>query len=50
MDHRLVGLEGRGATAAALRALAATVDARFLASRNPATAPAARRLLRHRAG
>jgi MinD-like ATPase involved in chromosome partitioning or flagellar assembly len=50
MDHRLVGLEGRGATAAALRALAATVDARFLASRNPAPAPASRRLLRHRAG
>jgi hypothetical protein len=50
MDHRLVGLEGRGATAAALRALAATVDARFLASRNPAPAPAFRRLLRHRAG
>jgi MinD-like ATPase involved in chromosome partitioning or flagellar assembly len=50
MDHRLIGLEGRGATAAALRALAATVDARFLASRNPALAPASRRLLRHRAG
>ena len=50
MDQRLVGLEGRGATAAALRALAATVDARFLASRNSAPAPASRRLLRHRAG
>ena len=50
MDHRLVGLEGGGATAAALRALAATVDARFLASRNSAPAPASRRLLRHRAG
>jgi MinD-like ATPase involved in chromosome partitioning or flagellar assembly len=49
-DHRLVGLEGRGATAAALRALAATVDARFLASRHSAPAPTSRRLLRHRAG
>ena len=49
-DHRLVGLEGRGATAATLRALAATVDARFLASRHSAPAPTSRRLLRHRAG
>lgn len=49
-DHRLVGLEGRGATSAALRALAATVDARFLASRHSAPASTSRRLLRHRAG
>jgi MinD-like ATPase involved in chromosome partitioning or flagellar assembly len=50
MDHRLLGRESRGATAAALRALAATVDARFLASAASAPAPVARRLLRHRAG
>ncbi|MGD1054078.1 MAG: ParA family protein [Candidatus Dormibacteria bacterium] len=50
MDHRLVGLERSGPTAAALRTLAATVDARFLTSAGGAPAPAARRLLRRRAG
>ena len=39
-----------GPTAAALRTLAATVDARFLTSAGGAPAPAARRLLRRRAG
>ncbi len=50
MDHRLVGLECSGPTAAALRALAATVDARFLTSAGHVAAPTARRLPRRRAG
>jgi MinD-like ATPase involved in chromosome partitioning or flagellar assembly len=50
MDHRLVGLERTGPTAAALRALAATVDARFLPTGGHASGPATRRLLRGRAG
>jgi CO dehydrogenase nickel-insertion accessory protein CooC1 len=50
MDHRLLGLEGSGPTAAALRALAAIVDPRFAASGHVTPTPTARRLLRRRAG
>ncbi|MGP8161782.1 MAG: hypothetical protein ACLQGJ_11295 [Candidatus Dormibacteria bacterium] len=50
MEHRLLGLEGSGPTAAALRALAATVDARLLVPVRRAQAPVARRILRRRAG
>jgi MinD-like ATPase involved in chromosome partitioning or flagellar assembly len=49
MDHRLLGRDGVGRTAAALRTLAATVDGRLL---TPSRAEPAqvRRLLRRRAG
>jgi CO dehydrogenase nickel-insertion accessory protein CooC1 len=50
MEHRLLGLEGSGPTAAALRALAATVDPRLLVPVRRAQAPVARRILRRRAG
>jgi MinD-like ATPase involved in chromosome partitioning or flagellar assembly len=50
MDHRLLGLEGSGPTAAALRALAAIVDPRFSASGRVTPTSTARRLLRRRAG
>jgi MinD-like ATPase involved in chromosome partitioning or flagellar assembly len=50
MEHRLLGLESSGQTAAALRALAATIDTRFLAPGRRAPSPAARRILRRRAG
>jgi hypothetical protein len=50
MDHRLLGLEGSGPTATALRALAAIVDPRFAASGRVTPTPTARRLLRRRAG
>jgi MinD-like ATPase involved in chromosome partitioning or flagellar assembly len=50
MEHRLVGVEGSGPTAAALRGLAATIDARLLTSRLGADRSGARRLLRRRAG
>jgi MinD-like ATPase involved in chromosome partitioning or flagellar assembly len=50
MDHRLLGLEGSGPTATALRALAAIVDPRFATSGRVTPTPTARRLLRRRAG
>jgi MinD-like ATPase involved in chromosome partitioning or flagellar assembly len=50
MDHRLLGVEGTGRTATALRALAATVDTRLLAPTTGAEPPAAHRWLRRRAG
>ena len=50
MEHRLVGAEGSGATAAALRGLAATVDPQLLAPGRGAELLPARRLLRRRAG
>jgi len=47
--HRLVARESSGPTAAALRALAATVDARFMATRRPAARSATGRIRRRRA-
>lgn len=50
MEHRLVGLEARGRTAAALRALAASVDARVAARRPRPRPPLLAGILRRRAG
>jgi MinD-like ATPase involved in chromosome partitioning or flagellar assembly len=50
MEHRLVGLEARGRTAAALRALAGTVDARVGARRPGQRPPLLSSILRRRAG
>jgi MinD-like ATPase involved in chromosome partitioning or flagellar assembly len=50
MDHRLLGVEGTGRTATALRALAATVDTRLLAPGAGVEPPGAHRWLRRRAG
>ncbi len=47
-QHRLLGVEGAGSTARALRSLAATVDARLAAP--PGRLGMGRRLLRRRAG
>jgi len=48
MDHRLLGLEGSGPTAATLRELASTVDSRFLSPSGTPRLPAGRRILRRR--
>ncbi|MGD1032841.1 MAG: hypothetical protein ABR977_00220 [Candidatus Dormibacteria bacterium] len=50
MEHRLVGVEGSGPAAAALRALAATVDARVPAHAASRRSPLLARVLRRRAG
>ena len=50
MEHRLLGLEARGRTAAALRALAGTVDARVAARVRSQRPPLLPSILRRRAG
>jgi len=50
MEHRLVGLEPRGRTAAALRALAGTVDVRVAARLRTQRPPLLPSILRRRAG
>ena len=50
MEHRLVGLDPRGRTAAALRALAGTVDARVAALRRTQRPPLLPSILRRRGG
>lgn len=50
MEHRLVGLDGSGPSAAALRVLAGTLDTPPLASDPHGPAPGVRGILRRRAG